>query len=291
MRKNTTAGVMAILAAKFLSEPKLYLVIAMLVAILDEYTGGARHILLQYHFGVNAWGSFACLTSYSYLMLWVVAGFLILISDVPFSSENTLFECVRTTQIQSIVGRIWYILLVSVFYTLIVFLLVSIVQFASPLHPDRWDKALYTMSRGQTIDGVFLRIPSGIVAACSPIGAWAAASALLTSVLFMLGLMMFALSLYLNQRFAICMTGLWAALDFAIVYMMLDPSLYWGSPMSWARLDLLVKAGYYTQPPSVQYCLLMLLAFSGLWITACCLFTKNQKRFGRKMMREGEQES
>jgi uncharacterized membrane protein YtjA (UPF0391 family) len=291
MRRNTTLGITAMLATKLLREPKLYLVIAMLVAILDEYTGGARHILLQYHFGVNAWGSFACLTSYSYLMLWVVAGFLILISDVPFSSENTLFECVRTTRIQSIVGRIWYILLVSVLYTLMVFLLVSIVQFASPLHPDRWDKALYTMSRGQTIDGVFLRIPSGIVAACSPFGAWAAASALLIAVLFMLGLMMFSLSLFINKRFAICITGLWAALDFAVVYMMLDPSLFYGSPMSWARLELLATAGYYTQQPSVQYCLLMLLAFSGLWITASCLFAKNQKWFDREMIGEGEQGS
>ncbi len=291
MRRNTMLGVTAMLATKLLREPKLYLVIAMLVAILDEYTRGARHILLQYHFGVNAWGSFACLTSYSYLMLWVVAGFLILISDVPFSSENTLFECVRTTRIQSILGRIWYILLVSVLYTLMVFLLVSIVQFASPLHPDRWDKALYTMSRGQTVDGVFLRIPASIVAACSPIGAWAAASALLTTVLFMLGLMMFSLSLYINKRFAICITGLWAALDFAIVYMMLDPILFYGSPMSWARLELLVTAEYYTQQPSVRYCLLMLLAFSGLWIAASCLFTKNRKWFERKMIKEGEQGS
>jgi hypothetical protein len=107
----------------------------------------------------------------------------------------------------------------------------------------------------------------------------------------MLGLMMFSLSLFINKRFAICITGLWAALDFAVVYMMLDPSLFYGSPMSWARLELLATAGYYTQQPSVQYCLLMLLAFSGLWITASCLFAKNQKWFDREMIGEGEQGS
>lgn len=186
-----TWGMMELLFARLVRDKKLYLVILMLIAILDEYTGSARNVIMQYNIHVNAWGSFACLTSYSFLMLWIVAGYLILVSDAPFITELSIYECVRITPWQSISARLIYIIVVSISYVIMIFILSSLIQLASFIEIEKWDKALYTMSRGQMVADSFLYIPSVIVSAYTPIAAWFMAVGLLILALTLLGVAMF----------------------------------------------------------------------------------------------------
>ena len=277
-----------VLLKRLIKDPKLYIVLVLLTAILDEYTGGARLAAAQFGIHVNGWGSFACLASYSFVMLWIVAGYLILASDVPFASELSVFECVRLTPYQTCAARVMYIFLLSVCYTLLVFILASLIQLASLLTPMEWDKALYTMSRGQPVGGALLRIPSSIVSAYSPFGAWCAASGLLAAALALLGLTMLCISLYLNKRAAVCAVSLWAALDFATGYMLLDERLYFASPLSWARPEMLELSRYYTAYPSQPYCVIMLAGLTALLAVLCILFALNRSRFAKKFSMAGE---
>lgn len=288
MCNGSVLGIVRILLNKLLRDPKLYIVLVMLAAILDEYTGAARQVVSQYQLHVNGWGSFACLTSYSFVMLWIVAGYLILVADVPFANSLSLFEGVRVAPWQSLLARVFYLFILSVCYTLAAFILACLIQFASLARPFQWDKALYTMSRGQSVGDVFLRIPSSIVAAYSPFAAWCAASGLLAAALTLLGLMMLCISLYLEKRAAVCTVSLWASLDFAIGYMLLDEKLYFASPLSWARLEMLELSRYYTDYPSQPYCVTMLAGLTAFLAALCILFTLNRARFAKKFSMEGE---
>lgn len=289
MFNRGTWGAVMILLRRLFREPKFYLVLVLLSVILDEYTGQARHILTEYHINVNGWGSFACLTSYAYLMLWVVSGFLVLISDVPFASEITAFECVRLTSRQSIIARMLYIFVLSVLYTLMVFVLVCLIQFGTLSEPFKWDKALYTMSRGQSVGNTMMYIPANIVSAFSPFQAWCIATGLLVVGLTFFGLTMLCGSLLLDKRIAVCVVGVWAALDFAIGYMFLDSRMYFISPLTWTRLEMLEKAKYYTEYPSITYCLVMLFGVIVLMVGLSLLLSFNQQRFSKKLLIEGDQ--
>lgn len=281
-------GIVRILLNKLLRDPKLYIVLIMLAAILDEYTGAARQTVSQHQLHVNGWGSFACLTSYSFVMLWIVAGYLILVSDVPFANALSLFEGARVSPWQSLLARVLYIFIISIFYTLAAFVLACLIQSASLAQPFQWDKALYTMSRGQSVGNVFLRIPSSIVAAYSPFAAWCAASGLLAAALTLLGLMMLCISLYIEKRAAICTVSLWASLDFAIGYMMLNEKLYFGSPLTWARLEMVEMSSYYIAYPTSQYAVGMLFGLVALLAVLCCLFFLFPNHYARKYMMAGE---
>lgn len=280
-------AILGILFRRLLKQPKLYLVAALLAAVLNEYTGSARLLPQQFNMHINAYGSFACLTSYSFLMLWITLGYLVLISDVPFASRLSLFESLRVTPRQSLAARMLYVLLTSILYVLFVFFLASLIQLASFTQPFKWDKALNTMSLGNAVGGTFLYTPRSIVAGYNPIQAWAQASGLLACVLASFGLAMLLGSLLINKKVMLCLTGAMATLDLAIGYMRLPGVLYYFSPLSWCRLEMLQNAGYYANQPSPGYNLAMP---GGLLLLMCacavCFLTK-PKGFTQKMITLG----
>lgn len=283
MHNRAVRGTVAILLRRLLMQPKLYLVIILLTTILDEYVGSARHIAQQYSISVNAYGSFACLLSYSYLMLWIVLGYLVLVSDVPFVSEITLFESIRITPQQSLIARILYIFTTSILYVILVFLIASLIQFASFLHPFEWDKALRTMSLKQAVGDAYLYIPSVILSAYSPIRAWSLACGLLICALTSMGLMMLLGSLLIDKRIVISIAGIIAALDFAVFYGVLPDNVYYYSPLSWCRIELPLNADFYVSYPSASYCLLMLVGLLLVLCFAALLVLTRSKWFTHKM--------
>lgn len=258
-------GMIAILFKRLLKQPKLYIIIVLLSVVMDGYIGEAREIPAQYNIHVNAYGAFAFLSSYSLLMLWIVLGFLLLISDVPFASSLSSFVHVRITARQSITARMIFIVLAAVLYVLFVFLLSAIIQNASLFHPLKWDKALRTMAYGKPVGNAFLYAPSVILSSYSPLQAWLLASVLLSAILIVFGIAMFLASLYIDRKVILSLTGIFAALDFAIDYMVLPPYLYYASPLSWCRLEFILTAPHHPAYPPVGYyyimplCLLLLL--------------------------------
>ncbi|MEG2355782.1 MAG: hypothetical protein RSC40_02365 [Clostridia bacterium] len=287
MRSKGMWGVVRILFRRLIKQPKLYLVMGMLAIILDEYVGSARQIAALNGIHVNAYGSFACMTSYSYLLLWLAAGFLVLMSDVPFASQLTLFESVRITARQSLCARILYIALSSILYVFCLFLLSSLIQLASLLHPFQWDKALYTFANGNAVGEAFLYVPARIVFAYSPIEAWGMASGLLMGSLTAFGLLLLLGSLLADKRFILGVVGALTALDFAIGYMQLPNCLYYFSPLSWSRLEMLQHTEYYTTYPSAGYCLLMQGGLLLLLFVCCLCFLIKPKLFRHKLLAIG----
>ncbi|MEG2208797.1 MAG: hypothetical protein RR065_11875, partial [Clostridia bacterium] len=74
----------------------------------------------------------------------------------------------------------------------------------------------------------------------------------------------------MDKRFILGVAGVLTALDFAIGYMQLPHFLYYFSPLSWSRLEMLQHAEAYTTYPSAGYCLLMQGGLL-LLLFVCCL--------------------
>lgn len=278
-----------ILLKRLIKQPKLYLVVALLVTTLDTLIGSARQIVAQYNIHVNAYGSFACLTSYNYLMLWVVLGYLVLISDVPFVTNLSLFVHIRITQRQSWTARMIYILITSILYVLFVFILIAVIEIASLMHPFTWDKALNTMSYGSAVGNSYLYTPAVILSSYTPLQACLLASVLLVCSLSALGSLMLIGTAFIGKRIVLSIAGVIAILDSAIGYMGLPDALYYISPLSWCRLEIIKTASFHPSRPSELYCLLApFCSFLLLFLLACIVLIQSNKRFESEMNIGGE---
>lgn len=251
----------SILLRQLLKQPKCYLVFFLLGTIVDEYVGSSREIIQNYGIHVNAYGSFACLTSYAFLLLWLVIGFLVIVSDAPFASPLTNFVHVRITPAQSLLGRMLYVFVLAFLYVICVFFLMVLVEGASLTALHSWDKALYTMAYGNAVGGVYLYTPNVIISSLTPIQAFGRAIIPLICVLTGFGWTILAASLCMDKKAALCGIGILSALDFSIGYMHLPEMLYYVSPLSWCRLELALTANFTPGRPNAAYFQYMPIVF------------------------------
>lgn len=70
--------------------------------------------------------------------------------------------------------------------------------------------------------------------------------------------------------------------------MMLNEKLYFFSPLSWARAEMLELSKYYTSYPSSAYCIKMLFILIGLFLLLCKLVSLRHKRFAEKFVMDGD---
>ena len=268
----------ALMLRRLLRHPRLYLVAALMGLIMDTYIGGVRQLAGRFAVRVSAFGSFAGMTSFSYLMLWMALGYLVLVSDAPFAHRLTVFAHLRVSPRQALAARILYVVLTAVLYVLLMFVISAALQLASFAHPLLWDKVLKTMSYRQSVEGVLLYMPQTIIQAYTPLGAWAAAVGLLACALACAGLLLLLGAFLADKRLVMGLLVMLVCLDSAIGYMSLPEWLYYASPFSWCRLEVLQTRGYFSRTPGAAYCALMLF---GLLLALCGLGALMLRRPGK----------
>lgn len=265
MYKGGLWAMTAILLRRLLKQPKLYLVLLLIGSVLDGDSGGARQLFADYQVRVNGFGLFACTTSYSFLLLWMTIGFLVLISDIPFFTPMEQFTCVRLSAQTAMAARAIYALILSIGYAVLMWLMSTVIAGGTLMAPSSWDKALNTMSLGQPVGNVLIHAPRVIISQLSPLLAWTKALVSMIAVLWAVGLTALFLSTIMPKKFVLCLIGILSTLDFAINYMGMRAFLYYISPFSWCRLEYQLTASQGTGRPGELYC----------WIAPCLLITIN----------------
>ena len=254
MHKQGIWAMTTILLRRLLKQPKVYLILCLIGCVMDNDLGNARHLYASYQVSVNGFGCFACVTSYEYLLMWLALGFSVLISDVPFLTPMEPFIRMRLSGRASIAARTLYLLIISIVYALVIWIMTLFISGGTLKDPYTWDKALNTMSLGQSVGDSYLYVPRIVVSQMTPLLAWAQALLSLIVVLFSLGMMILFLSTVSTRKLVICLLGLMTVLDDAIGYMQLNDILYYISPFSWCRPEYQLTAAQYTTRPGACYC-------------------------------------
>ena len=254
MHKQGIWAMTTILLRRLLKQPKVYLILCLIGCVMDNDLGNARHLYASYQVSVNGFGCFACVTSYEYLLMWLALGFSVLISDVPFLTPMEPFIRMRLSGRASIAARTLYLLIISIVYALVIWIMTLFISGGTLKDPYTWDKALNTMSLGQSVGDSYLYVPRIVVSQMTPLLAWAKALLSLIVVLFSLGMMILFLSTVSTRKLVICLLGLMTVLDDAIGYMQLNDILYYISPFSWCRPEYQLTAAQYTTRPGAFYC-------------------------------------
>ena len=254
MHKQGIWAMTTILLRRLLKQPKVYLILCLIGCVMDNDFGNARHLYASYHVSVNGFGCFACVTSYEYLLMWLALGFSVLISDVPFLTPMEPFIRMRLSGRASMAARALYLLILSIVYALVIWIMTLFIAGGTLKDPYTWDKALNTMSLGQPVGDAFIYVPRIVVSQMTPLLAWAKALISLITVLYALGMMILFLSTVSARKLVICLLALMTVLDEAIGYMQLNDVLYYISPFSWCRPEYQLTAAQYTTRPGAFYC-------------------------------------
>ena len=254
MHKQGIWAMTTILLRRLVKQPKVYLILGLIGCVMDNDLGNARHLYASYQVSVNGFGCFACVTSYEYLLMWLALGFSVLISDVPFLTPMEPFIRMRLSGRASMAARALYLLIISIVYALVIWIMTLLIAGGTLKDPYTWDKALNTMSLGQSVGDAFIYVPRIVVSQMTPLLAWAKALISLITVLYALGMMILFLSTVGTRKLVICLLGLMTVLDEAIGYMQLNDVLYYISPFSWCRPEYQLTAAQYTTRPGAFYC-------------------------------------
>lgn len=254
MHKQGIWAMTALLLRRLLKQPKVYLILLLIGCVMDNYIGEARSLYASHQVSVNGFGCFACVTSYDYLLMWLALGFSILISDAPFLTPMETFIHMRLTGRSSMAARALHLLILSIVYALVIWIMTLLIAGGTLKDPYTWDRALNTMSLGQTVGDAFLYVPRIIVSQMTPLLAWAKALVSLITVLVAIGLTVLFLSTVSAKKLVISLLGLMTVLNAAIGYMQLNDILYFFSPFSWCRLEYQLTAAQYANRPGAFYC-------------------------------------
>lgn len=222
---------------------------------------------------LNGWGAFACTMANPMILLICFIGYLLLMSEMPCWSSEYAYEAVRTGKRTMMLSRALLILELTLMYVASLFVINCLLSGCTDYRMDVWDKASYSLARGQEMEGVYLYAPVEIIAAYTPIGAFLMSAGMLFLVFASLGLGVFLCTMLLPfRKIVFAFFFVWGGLDIAVDEMGFGYRQYALSPLSWTRLTILETAMYNVYYPSKEWCIGAAVAMFVMMLMACFLY-------------------
>lgn len=211
----------------------------------------------------------------SYFRLVIQLGIILMFSNAPFKTDNSLFSVMRTGYVKWCVGQILYIIGASLIYVFSLFLLTNIFCIQTLGYSVSWGKTFATL-RLRT-DFIY-PITEKVQLLYSPLEAFGHTVLLIFMLSVFFGLLIFLMSSLFGKA-----SGLILAVAFALLGLMPDfcsiPALIAKlSPCSLTQIGLLDKTGM-TLYPSVTY------AYTVLGILIAALIAANIFIYSNKRIR------
>ncbi len=243
------------------------------------YTYARIHGLVDYSrslgYPITPWvfpflpGSGAC-------FLPLMLSFVLLISDAPFRTKQQIFIIMRIGKRTWLIGQLIYLLLVSICFTITLWLLSWLWLLPEINWVNDWGKVLSTAAvvGGHGKYGVSFSIQYAVMKNTDPFTVTCWCAAVMVCVCYMLGVIMAASNLWLRK-------GCGAAIISALIAVSVIPNMFaidpgaikmfiWLSPLTWMDRSLMGNVGQYL--PSYSYGIFAPLVI-GLIISAILIHT------------------
>ena len=182
--------------------------------------------------------------------LVLLSGVVFLFSDAPFINSNQLYVIARSKRRPWALGQVFYILLASALYFLILMgvSVLVLLPYAS-FETNGWGKIVNTLA--QTDAGAQLHlqfaVPMKIVSNYTPLEAFGLSFLLCWGVGCFLGLVMFVINLKFNKRVGLAVSAVILFLDLLAINMFPVKYLHF-SPVSLSRLSVFDPSGASSCP-------------------------------------------
>ena len=259
----------------FWRAPVNWYILLLVAAFLSSNWAPLRQVFMKTHLPANTFGLFAASFSGSWVLLTYAAGATALLSSVPFVHPIHSLEILRMGQKRYVTLRLCHIALISLVYTLLLFVETWLLSGSAFQAIHRWGKVLNAIAAGNVPAdlGIQLHIPLALTQKYTPLQAAGLSGLIFWTIMTSIGSMMFVLSNLVNHDVAVLLGALLTMLDLSVEQLGLGYRMYQFSPWSWARLDLLLDEsnpyllgydGTLMQITIVFFITMLLALFSGL---------------------------
>ena len=236
-------------------QPRTVLIFCMLAVYVSPCLADGYAAIGQYGVRLNLWGQFACVMSNEQVMLMCFAGYLMLLSDLPFWSRGSLYEAMRTTPMRSTLVRIAAVLALTALYLIGLLAMVCLLGGCLDISLYDWDKMSFSAAHDQLGDAFVMSVPKQIVLDYTPWAAFSIAMRQMALVFTGIGWLLLLCLLAMPAKKAVFAAfTLWGGLDIAVDWMGLGYRMYAYSPVSWARMTIVIGKAYNDYYPSARWC-------------------------------------
>ncbi len=208
-------------------------------------------------------------TGFSPSLILLIA-LLLLFCDAPFISNNTPFECIRSGRRVWLSGKILYIILSSVIFTIVYFSL-TVLWVLPNVYPSlEWGRVLETLAQTRTNMQLGFFIHYQMIVTYEPLAATLLSLIMILLQAIFMGLLIFAINLFFNSRLPGVVIGMIHASSAGVLDFFGWPTMFRYVPAAWLNLNYLDPTGKAAIPGLVySYVAIALLC---LLLTAICFF-------------------
>lgn len=239
---------------KGICNPRTITIAALILAFLSFHLSSLARFSSAVGIGVTPWG-FSHLLSPTMLILYGVLTIL-LFCDAPFFDEQTYYSLVRTGRFNWVLGQIFYIVLMSLIYSVFFWFCSVIVLLPNVEMSADWGNILKTLAIEPSIASRYgynigLFVDFTIISEFSAIEATAASIGLMWLNSAFLGVLIFTCNLVFRRFCGLIVAGFFvcaAYFAFFLGSISIGDWLGFFSPVSWASM-LYLNFGY----PGIHY--------------------------------------
>lgn len=178
-------------------------------------------------------------------------GYVLLVSDVPFRTRQQGFVIQRTGKQMWMVGQLLYILLVSISFTLMMWVLSWIWLIPELKWSGEWSPVLRTaaMNGVPRIFRVYMEFPYTLIKNTNPITVTLWCIATMAAVCFLLGVVMAVCNLWMRKGWGAIIIASLAAISLIMDNSAQNPGpiryILWVSPLNWMDYSLMGHSEQY----------------------------------------------
>ena len=249
---------------RWLSDYKYLAVLIYMVLYMYQLIGNVSGYARELEVKINPW-LFSFLLRNGNVICPLMLGFVLLIADAPFLNRQQQFILIRTGKYTWMGGQIIYLLLLSIIFTGLIFLLSVLYTFPEIQLSTEWGSFLTTLA----VDGLpgkygTLDASYSVIRNSTPIEVTLWSWTSLTLVCFFLGMLMLLCNLWTRKGIGTSIVSAAVIMPLLTQYFQNTPYIYryltWVVPMNWPDRSIM---GYTGQKlPSYAYGIYMPLTLS-----------------------------
>lgn len=259
---------------------RMLMLLLLICAIVSQFCTEINDFSSSIRTQTNALGILPYMYSnnISYFRLVIQLGIILMFSNAPFKTDNSLFSVMRTGYVKWCVGQLLYIIAASLIYVFSLFLLTNVFCIQTLGYSSSWGKTFATL---RFKSDFIYPINEKIQLLYSPLEAFGHTVLLIFMLSVFFGLLIFLMSSLIGRSSGLILSVMLVLLGLMPDFCSIPALIAKLSPCSLTQINLLDKTGM-TLYPSVTYAYAVLGILIAV-LTAANIFIYSNKRIRHKI--------
>lgn len=254
---------------------RMLMLLLLMCASVSQFCSEIDNFSSSISTQTNVWGVLPYMysNSRSYFRLVIQLGIVLMFSNAPFKTDNSLFSVMRTGYTKWCIGQLLYIIGASLIYVISLFLLTNIFCIKTLGYSNSWGKTFATL---RMMNDFVYPITEKIQLLYSPFEAFGHTILLIFMLSVFFGLLIFLMSSLIGRSSGLILSVMLVLLGLMPDFCSIPALIAKISPCSLTQISLLDKTGM-TLYPSVTYAYTVLGILIAVLIAANIFIYSNRK--------------